>query len=639
MKKSIVFSLIGFAVVFISFKANQSSNLYIDKYNERLNYFKQSQYTLLELVGSTDLTVASNREKVKNEIKKNRIQLKGLDFWFRYLEPTVYKKVNGPLPVEWETEVFEKFEKPYKREGAGLTLAEIYLDEQTIDAAELKRLIKLSYESLATYSADSITINLKKQDHFFLCNRLYLLNLAAIYTTGFECPDTSNVIVELQSMMKSVKEIYSVYGESFPSYKLTNDYIFLYENAIAYVEGQPKEYSSFDHFTFIKEYINPLYILNQKMIKDYNVVSRSMIDYSLNKNANSIFSKSLYNGQNAKGLFIRVNDTELLNEIKAVGKKLFYDPILSGNNKRSCASCHRSGEYFTDTTAISSLQFDNMKLLPRNTPSLVNVEYNHLLMLDGKHITLNHQGKDVIINPIELGANEQDVLKKVLSCSEYKIAFKKFLKFTPQEKEITIEHITSALSIYYTTFSNYYSPFDNAMNKTVSIDKSAKEGFNLFMSKAQCATCHFVPQFNGVKPPYIGSEFEVLGVPFDTNFSRISDDKGRYLVNPAEETLNAFRTGTVRNADKTKPYMHNGVFNSLMEVIDFYDAGGGLGRGLEVKNQTLSSDSLHLSISEKNKLIAFIKSVTEEIPTESIPDHLPVSTIKALNNRKVGGEY
>jgi cytochrome c peroxidase len=413
----------------------------------------------------------------------------------------------------------------------------------------------------------------------------------------------------------------------------------LYEQAITYVENQPKEYSSFDHFTFIKEYINPLYVLNQKMIKDYTVVSRSMIDYSLNKNANSIFSKSLYNGQNTKGLFIRVNDANLLNEIKAVGKKLFYDPILSGNNKRSCASCHRSGEYFTDTTAISSLQFDNKQLLPRNTPSLVNVEYNHLLMMDGKHITLNHQGKDVIINPIELGASVDDVLKKVLSCSEYKIAFKKFLKFTPQEKEITIEHITSALSIYYSTFSNYYSPFDNAMNKTVGIEKSVKEGFNLFMSKAQCATCHFVPQFNGVKPPYIGSEFEVLGVPFDTNFTRISDDKGRYLVNPAEETLNAFRTGTIRNADKTKPYMHNGVFNSLLEVINFYDAGGGLGRGLDVKNQTLSSDSLHLSNAEKVKLIDFIKSVTEEIPVESIPDHLPVSNIKVLNNRKVGGEY
>jgi cytochrome c peroxidase len=284
MKKSIVFSIIGFAVVFISFKANQSSNLYIDKYNERLNYFKQSQNSLLELIGSTDLTVVSNKGKIKKEIEKNRVQLKGLDFWFRYLEPTVYKKVNGPLPVEWETEVFEKFEKPYKREGAGLTLAEIYLEEETIDATELKRLVKLSYESLATYSADSITVNLKKQDHFFLCNRLYLLNLAAIYTTGFECPDTSNVIVELQSMMKSVKEIYLVFDESFPSNKLTNDYVSLYEKAIKYVDVQSKDYSSFDHFTFIKEYINPLYVLNQNMIKDYNVVSRSMIDYSLNKN-------------------------------------------------------------------------------------------------------------------------------------------------------------------------------------------------------------------------------------------------------------------------------------------------------------------------------------------------------------------
>jgi cytochrome c peroxidase len=159
------------------------------------------------------------------------------------------------------------------------------------------------------------------------------------------------------------------------------------------------------------------------------------------------------------------------------------------------------------------------------------------------------------------------------------------------------------------------------------------------MNKAQCATCHFVPQFNGVKPPYVGSEFEVLGVPSDNNFTGLSADKGRYLVNPAKETQSAFRTGSVRNAAKTKPYMHNGVFKSLDEVVDFYDAGGGAGRGLKVSNQTLSPDSLKLTKAEKSDIIAFIKSLDEDIPVVTVPLKLPKSKKDALNNRKVGGEY
>ena len=122
------------------------------------------------------------------------------------------------------------------------------------------------------------------------------------------------------------------------------------------------------------------------------------------------------------------------------------------------------------------------------------------------------------------------------------------------------------------------------------------------MSKAQCATCHFVPQFNGVKPPYIGSEFEVLGVPKDIAFKSLNDDKGRHGVNPADEMDHAFRTGTIRNIAYTAPYMHNGVFKTLNEVIDFYDVGGGAGKGLSVTNQTLSSDSLKLTAEEKQDL-------------------------------------
>src|SRR5690606_2454787 len=106
----------------------------------------------------------------------------------------------------------------------------------------------------------------------------------------------------------------------------------------------------------------------------------------------------------------------------------------------------------------------------------------------------------------------------------------------------TVEHIASAITLYYSKFSRYYSPFDEAMNEKKPIAADSKHGFNLFMSKAQCATCHFVPQFNGVKPPFVGSEFEVLGVPEDTAYSALSNDMGRHTVHKADEMMHAFRT-------------------------------------------------------------------------------------------------
>jgi cytochrome c peroxidase len=131
----------------------------------------------------------------------------------------------------------------------------------------------------------------------------------------------------------------------------------------------------------------------------------------------------------------------------------------------------------------------------------------------------------------------------------------------------------------------------------------------------------------------------VLGVPSDTNYSKISPDKGRYFQNPATEMLAAFRTGSLRNIEHTPPYMHNGIFQTLNQVIEFYDAGGGTGKGLNLKNQTLDNDSLHLSPIEKRDLIAFLKTLNEDISFEFPPANLPVSKIKTLNNRTVGGQY
>ena len=627
-----------FAIFCLSFskKGNKSYN---NLYNHSLLEFKQQQIVLDSFILHTDLSSEENMRSLRTQIETARLKLKNIDFWLRYFEPNAYRKINGPLPVEWENEVFEKFEPPYRREGAGLSLAELSLDQTPLIKDSLIQLIKKSEEAIKTFEADSITSQLNSYSHFFLANRLFLLNLAAIYTTGFECPDTNHVIPELRSMLLGTKEIYNSYNQSFPEKPLTGEYLEKYEKTISFVEMQGDGFSSFNHFDFIRDYVNPLFAMNQKFINDYNARSINYNDYTLNNNIQSIFDKSLYASQNTKGLYSMVEDEKTLREIRYIGKLLFYDPILSGNNMRSCASCHKPTEYFTDTTIGLAFQFDKQQRLPRNTPTLINSVYNHLLMLDGKHISLQAQGKDVITNPNEMGSNEKELIKKVLSCKVYKEAFKSFLKLTPEEKDITINHIVSAITFYDGSYSRFYSPFDNAMNNKGFVSDEAKSGFNLFMSRAKCATCHFVPNFNGVKPPYIGSEFEVLGTPADTSFKDLSSDKGRYMINKAPETLHAFRTGSIRNAEYTKPYMHNGVFKSLEEVIDFYDVGGGQGKKLIVNNQTLPGDSLHLTRSEKKELLAFIYSLNEDIIFEEPPASLPPSTDKALNNRKPGGEY
>ena len=631
--------LIFTALVFcLSFSLRQKGG-YKSQYLTSLGAFRQEQSRLRTAIAQANLSDDNDLKRIKEQIKSSRNKLKAIDLWLRYLEPIAYKKINGPLPVEWETETFEKYEPPYRRQGGGLTLAELALEEKPVTKESVLSLLDTSIAALQTFEADSITAQLESYHHFFLANRLYLLNLAAIYTTGFECPDTDDVITELRSMLSAVRNIYNDFNAGFSSTPLTKAYLDLYDKVIMFAETQPADFTLFDHFTFTREFINPLFRLNQQFINNYGVRTISQQDISLENDAHSIFDKRLFHSQNTKGIFSLIEDEKILAEIRQMGKLLFYDPILSGNNKRSCVSCHKPTEYFTDTTLVTSLHFDGQQHLSRNAPSLINSVFNHLVMLDGKHIALQGQAKDVILNPIEMNSNEKELLQKVMSCKQYKNAFKKFARYTPEEKNVSLTHIVSAITFYYSDFSYYYAPFDDAMNNGASLNEAEKKGFNLFMGKAQCGTCHFVPHFNGVKPPYTGSEFEVIGVPGDTGYTKLSTDKGRYEINPVNEMMHAFRTGTVRNAMHTKPYMHNGIFQTMDQVIDLYNEGGGVGKKLMVENQTLSADPLNLTQHEKNNLIAFINSLNENIIFEVPPAALPVSSDKKLNKRKVGGEY
>src|SRR5690606_9381093 len=181
--------------------------------SSRFDAFKKS---LNQIQSTLESNQDIESDSLVNLIHTCRIHLKLLDFWWRYERPLEYKSMNAPLPVEWETEVFEKFEKPYRREGAGLSLAEISLDEEPENREEVKRLIDKSSQMMKHLVADSLNEALSNSDGFYYANRLYILNLAAIYSTGFECPDTSRIIPELKRMCVGAAEIYQAFAAEFP---------------------------------------------------------------------------------------------------------------------------------------------------------------------------------------------------------------------------------------------------------------------------------------------------------------------------------------------------------------------------------------------------------------------------------------
>jgi cytochrome c peroxidase len=172
------------------------------------------------------------------------------------------------------------------------------------------------------------------------------------------------------------------------------------------------------------------------------------------------------------------------------------------------------------------------------------------------------------------------------------------------------------MSSYVRSLVGLRSRFDRYVRgETNDFSPAEKNGFNLFMGKARCGTCHYAPFFNGLTPPlYQETESETLGVPAADGPGAVLDaDPGRYKFTGLPLHQYSFRTPTVRNAALTAPYMHNGAFATLESVIDFYNDGGGAGRGIDIPTQTLPADKLGLTPAEKQDIIAFMHALTDTV--------------------------
>ncbi|HUM66495.1 MAG TPA: cytochrome c peroxidase, partial [Chitinophagaceae bacterium] len=187
--------------------------------------------------------------------------------------------------------------------------------------------------------------------------------------------------------------------------------------------------------------------------------------------------------------------------------------------------------------------------------------------------------------------------------------------YADEEEPLNAYNIANAISSYIRTLISLNSRFDQYMrgDKT-KLNSREKKGFNLFTGKAKCATCHFIPLFNGLVPPeFTETETEVLGTPATKNKknAKLDTDAGKFELTQSVIHKFAFKTPGLRNIEKTGPYMHNGVYDTLEEVMEFYNEGGGAGLDIAPENQTLPTDKLDLSKKEIESIIAFMKSLTD----------------------------
>ena len=583
-------------------------------------------------------------ENLRSVHKHTRLAYKNVEFFLEYFDREGVKKhINGaPLP-RVEPHVPEvRIINP-----SGLqTLDELIFSEDPFSEketiVELITTLQKKYNQTYLYQKG---IQLQHR-YVFEALRQELIRIFTLGVTGFDTPGSGNAIPEAIQALRGTEQVLNYYHPLLEkkSPVLQKNIATLFSATFQYLESN-QDFNSFDRLEFLKSYINPLYALlfdAQIQLEIETVEETTNFLQPVNYQAKNLFGNDFLN----KYYYANISPQHLTQERIELGKTLFFDPILSGNNERSCASCHHPEKAFTDGND-KSLAFNGHGTIARNAPTLINSVFAERYFHDLREPDIERQISHVIEDSMEFNTDFLEIIDKLNQSEAYKALFAKAYEDQPKY-QLSKWSISDALACYITSLSSFNSPFDQYVRgESENIAPEVINGFNLFMGKAACGTCHFAPSFSGIVPPiYEESESEVLGVPMTTNEQNpeIDPDLGRFMsLRPHDEApfyAFSFKTPTVRNIELTAPYMHNGVYHTLEEVIDFYNKGGGIGLGIDVPYQTLPDAPLELTDKEINDLTAFMNALTDTTGMTNIPVKLPeFESNPQWNDRKPGGVY
>ena len=568
-----------------------------EKYDDVSGFIKMETYFKNQLTKSSEVLDSLNSSTSLNEkkrlYKKARMHFKSVEPILAYIDSDSYFYLNQPNLLKVEEEDFTdiKIKQP-----TGFQVIEEILFDENVDLEELKKNVALTSNRIKFIHKNHHLKFLKKH-HVLWIVRDAVNRVALTGITGFDSPVLENSLLESAIVYESLKEIISFYENEFQDEKLFVEWNKQLDSNINVLSKST--FQKFDRYTFIKENTHQSLILWNKIVKNWQV--EFPFEKAIYNNASNLFTDKTFN----LNYFTDQKGNPIQADKVALGKALFNDTSLSNDKTMSCATCHKQELYFTDGLAKSPGT-------TRNSPTLFYAALQKGFFHDKRTGSLEGQIVDVVNNPNEFHLSLNDLEKRVLENSTYQQTFEKVYA-----KPINNQLIRNAIASYIMSLTPFNSKLDtNMQGKENSLTQSEKNGFNLFMGKAKCATCHFAPLFNGLVPTvFKESELELIGVPNskDTLNAIVSSDLGRYGIYKTEQKKHFFKTPTIRNIEKTAPYMHNGVYTTLEEIVDFYNKGGAAGLGIELEFQTLPPDKLNLTSQEKKDLVAFMKTLTDKI--------------------------
>jgi cytochrome c peroxidase len=277
-----------------------------------------------------------------------------------------------------------------------------------------------------------------------------------------------------------------------------------------------------------------------------------------------------------------------------LGKKLFNERLLSKDSSISCASCHKPEFAFADTVAFSTGIFG--KLTSRNTPSVLNKKNRPYYFWDGRAGTLEEQALMPIENPDEMGLPIKEAVARLNQQEEYRRLFKKIFR-----QPVTAKNLGQAFAAFEKTLETVDSPFDDWSNNLAELSEEEERGRQLFIgSKARCFDCHSMEDFTD-------DQFKNIGLYNDKD----SKDAGRFRITNSNADLGKFKTPGLRNVAVTGPFMHDGRFKTLDQVVSYYNTP------FMFVDDPINIDStlkepLRLTQQEKKDLVAFLKTLTDK---------------------------
>lgn len=285
-------------------------------------------------------------------------------------------------------------------------------------------------------------------------------------------------------------------------------------------------------------------------------------------------------------------DNPLTADKVELGRLLFIDSRLSKNNTIACVSCHLPGKGFTDGKPVSTGVF-NLKG-GRSAPASFNRVFADAQFWDGRAATLEEQSIGPFTNPVEHGfANYDEMVVKMKKLAGYRKLFKDVFG-----TDVTMDGVAKAIASFQRTILSGNSPADrfDYGGEEGAISEEAKRGLELFRGKARCVRCH--SNFN-----FSDEKYHNLGIGWDNN----TVDLGRYMVTKNPDDIGAFKTPTLREISRTAPYMHDGRFKTLEEVVEFYDRGG-----IKNPHQDNTIIPLELTGQEKKDIVAYLRALNGE---------------------------